>query len=478
MANYGLTRSGFVRKRMPEQLQELYENAKKMFGEDIDLSPETVMGMMLSIESERFAALWELIESVYSAMYPMSATGANLDRAVSFTGVTRLQAEHSTVPVIFYGNAGVEIPQYTAVRNAATQTLYYSDEDARIDSNQAAYARIELNSNTINTGDVFSAVVNGVTYRFTATRSSRASVIQGLANQLKAISYADVSNDNVIIEISAQSIPHFSISVSQNLTLSRLGVRCMLSTESPSEDKADIGQMIELVNMIDGVVEVNNVVEGASGRLEESDIELYQRYHRGVWQNGAGTIDSLYANLSKVAGVHSLRIYENDADQTINGIPKRSLYAVVKGGLDTDIASTLLKFKPLGIGTHGQTEVTVRDSQNQPHLIKFSRPTKCYIWLKVTIETFVDEGEIARAGYIVSALNNILKYGKSLGVGADVIHQRLIAACIAVQGVGKVTIQIGKTNNITDPEPRYQEQNITIAPDEEAIFDPSIIVMS
>ncbi|HHF4606207.1 TPA: baseplate J/gp47 family protein, partial [Haemophilus influenzae] len=300
MANYGLTRSGFVRKRMPEQLKELYENAKKMFGEDIDLSPETVMGMMLNIESERFAALWELIESVYSAMYPMSATGANLDRAVSFTGVTRLQAEHSTVPVIFYGNTGVEIPRYTAVRNAGTQVLYYSDEDARIDSNQAAYARIELNSNTINTGDVFSVVVNGVTYRFTAMRSSSASIIQGLANQLKAISYADVSNDNVIIEISAQSIPHFSISVSQNLTLSRLGVRCMLSTESPSEDKADIGQMIELVNMIDGVVEVNNVVEGASGRLEESDIELYQRYHRGVWQNGAGTIDSLYANLSKV----------------------------------------------------------------------------------------------------------------------------------------------------------------------------------
>ena len=36
------------------------------------------------------------------------------------------------------------------------------------------------------------------------------------------------------------------------------------------------------------------------------------------------------------------------------------------------------------------------------------------------------------------ALNNILKYGKSLGVGADVIHQRLIAACIAVQGVEKL----------------------------------------
>ncbi|CDF97692.1 Putative uncharacterized protein [Avibacterium paragallinarum JF4211] len=39
-------------------------------------------------------------------------------------------------------------------------------------------------------------------------------------------------------------------------------------------------------------------------------------------------------------------------------------------------------------------------------------------------------------------------------------------------------MQIGKTNQITDPEPRYQEQNIVIAPDEEAVFDPAIIVIS
>lgn len=85
---------------------------------------------------------------------------------------------------------------------------------------------------------------------------------------------------------------------------------------------------------------------------------------------------------------------------------------------------------------------------------------------------------MAKAGYIVNVMNNILDYGKQLGVGSDVIHQRLIAACIAVSGVGKVTVQMGKTNQITDPEPRYQEQNIVIAPDEEAVFDPAIIVIS
>lgn len=478
MANYGLMRSGFVRKRMPEQLQELYEQAKKAFGNEIDLAPETVLGMLLNLEAERFSALWELLEGVYNAMYPMSATGVNLDRAVSFTGVKRLQPAHSKVPVIFYGLSEALIPAYTAVRNVATQVLYYTDNEARIDANEAAYARIELNTKTISVGDVFSVVINGTAYRFQASRSSVASVIQGLGNQLKAISYADVQNDNVIIEIIVQSVPHFSISVSSNLILSRLGMRCELSTEQPSNDKAEIGQMTELINMLDGVIEVNNLVEGAAGRLEESDTELYQRYHLGVWRNGAGTIESLYANLSRVTGVQSLRVYENDTDSVVNGIPKRHIYVVVKGGLDSDIAAALLKYKPIGIGTHGHTSISVNDSQNQPHLIKFSRPIKRYIWLKIIIETFIDEGEMAKAGYIVSVLNNVLNYGKKLGVGSDVVHQRIIAACIAVSGVGKVTVQMGKTDQITDPEPSYQEQNIVIAPDEEAIFDPSIIVIS
>lgn len=478
MADYGLKQSGFVRKRMPEQLQELYAQAKTAFGEEVDLTPETVLGMLLNIESERFATLWELVEGVYGAMYPMSASGVNLDRAVSFTGVKRLQAELAQVPVIFYGDEGVQIPAYTAVRNVATQTLYYTEENARITANQAAYARIELKVKQVNPGDLFSVTVNGVVYRFTASRSSTASVIQGLANTLKVMDFAEVRNDNVIIEINAQTIPHFSISTNANLILSRLGARVPMFTEQPSTDKAETGQMTKMVNRLDGVVAVNNLSAGSAGRLEESDFALYQRYHLGVWGNGAGTVEAIYANLSQISGVTALRVYENDTDQTVNGMPKRSLYIVVKGGLDTDIAAALLKFKPLGIGTHGKTAVTVRDSQNQPHLIRFSRPTKCYIWLKVTIETFVDEGEMAKAGYIARVLENILAYGAQLGVGSDVIHQRLIAAAISVSGVGKVRVQLGKTRLITDNEPVYQEQNIVIAPDEEAVFDPSIIVIS
>lgn len=478
MADYGVTSSGFVRKRMPEQLQELYEQTKQQFGVDIDLTPETVLGGLLSIQAERFATLWELAEGVYSAMYPMSATGVNLDRAVSFTGVKRLQAEYSRVPLIFYGNQGALIPENTSVRNQASQVLYFTEQTTTIDTNAVAYVRIQLVANRVNVGEQFSVTINGRVYRFQAERSSVASAITGLANQLKNINFVEVNNDNVIIEIYASTVTTFRISVSANLRLVLLGARVMASTEVPSQDEAEIGQVNELINQLDGIERVENLTEGSAGRLEETDLELYRRYHYGVWENGAGTIDSLYANLSRVNGVKALRVYENDTSNTQNGVPANSIYVVVKGGLDEDIGRALLKYKPLGIRTHGSTTVSVKDSQNQSHSIKFSRPRKVYIWMKIVIQTFTDQGEMAKSGYLAQAMKNVLDYGKNLGIGSDVILQRIMAQCVSVEGVNNVSVMLGRTARITDNEPTYQSADIVLAQDEEAVFDPSIITMS
>ncbi|OOF52573.1 baseplate J/gp47 family protein [Rodentibacter trehalosifermentans] len=478
MADYGVTSSGFVRKRMPEQLQELYEQTKRQFGVEIDLTPETILGGLLSIQAERFAALWELAEGVYSAMYPMSATGVNLDRAVSFTGVKRLQAEYSRVPLIFYGNQGAEIPENTAVRNKSSQVLYFTEKTTTVNPNAVAYARIQLTANLPNVGEQFAVTINGKKYSFQAERSSMAHAVTGLANQLKNLNFIEVKNDNVIIEIYASTVATIRISVSANLQLSLLGARVMASTEVPSQDEAEIGQVNELINQLDGIERVENRTEGSAGRLEETDIELYRRYHYSVWGNGAGTIDSLYANLSRINGVKALRVYENDTSTTQNGVPAYSIYAVVKGGLDEDVGKALLKYKPLGIRTHGSTTVSIKDSQNQSHLIRFSRPRKVYIWVKIVIQTFTDQGELAQSGYLAQAMKNVLDYGNNLGIGSDVILQRIIAQCVSVSGVNQVSVMLGKTAQITDNEPNYQNSDIVIAQDEEAIFDPSIITMS
>ena len=71
-----------------------------------------------------------------------------------------------------------------------------------------------------------------------------------------------------------------------------------------------------------------------------------------------------------------------------------------------------------------------------------------------------------------------MRYGESIKVGADVILQRIMAECVKIDGVNSVDVSIGVTDYLTDNEPAYGKKDIKIAPDEEAVFDKSIIVVS
>ena len=68
-----------------------------------------------------------------------------------------------------------------------------------------------------------------------------------------------------------------------------------------------------------------------------------------------------------------------------------------------------------------------------------------------------------------------MNYAATLNVGDDVILQRMIGRCVDVKGVGKVQVTIGRTATLDSAMPSLNGNNITIAPDEEAIFDRTII---
>lgn len=479
MADYGVVNSGFVRKRLPEQLQEIYSEMKAGFGDDISLEPDTVLGVLSNITAERFSAMWEELEDVYLQMYPMSATGYNLDRAASFTGVTRLQEQPSSVGVVWYGAEGTVIPDYTSVRNVNSQVLYFNNGEFTISKSKAYDVIISPANSKVNTGETIALMIDGVTYRYTTNRSSAAYAIEELGKILKGVNYINTTTNGVEIRITASTVEGFDLELVSGLKLDKLGVMNDCLTEGASLDYAAKGEVSEIVSTVTGLNLVNNLTDGTRGRFEETDSELYARYSRGVYHTGAGTSESIYANLMKVKGVSSALVYEND-QKTIDeyNTPANSIHCIVRGGLDAEIAETILALKPAGISTHGNVSVRVKDSQNINRTVKFSRPKEKYIWVKVVAQTFVDQNELAKSGYIVNITNNIMNYGNSLSVGADVILQRIIAECVKIDGVNSVDVSIGVTNTLTDSEPVYSKQDIKIAPDEEAIFDKSIVVVS
>ena len=148
---------------------------------------------------------------------------------------------------------------------------------------------------------------------------------------------------------------------------------------------------------------------------------------------------------------------------------------MVKGGLDANIAQVILKYAPAGITLHGSRTVTAQDSQKINQLIKFGRPSKVYIWVNVIVNTFVDQSEFAATGYSTKIIENIMNYAATLNVGDDVILQRIIGKCVDVKGVGRVQVAIGRTATLDSTAPSFDDNNITITPDEEAIFDRTII---
>lgn len=157
------------------------------------------------------------------------------------------------------------------------------------------------------------------------------------------------------------------------------------------------------------------------------------------------------------------------------GRPAKSFEAVVEGGSDADVALKIWQLKPAGIQTFGNTHVVITDSQGNPQGINFTRATEVFIWVTVALtlnpqETFPDNGQelVAEA---------ILAYGNTLGIGIDVIIQRVQAVCFSVPGIGSATIQLARTLSLSDT-PSYGSSNIDIGETEISVWDLTRIEVS
>ena len=155
-------------------------------------------------------------------------------------------------------------------------------------------------------------------------------------------------------------------------------------------------------------------------------------------------------------------------------LPK-SFEAVVQGGTDADVANKIWLTKPAGIQTFGNTEFTITDSQGEQQAINFSRPTPIYIWVTVTLTLYPEETFPPNGQDLVAAAINT--YGNGLGIGVDVLLQRVLARIFTVPGIASGVMQIASTNAPGD-SPLFGTADIPIAENEVAIFDLSRITVT
>lgn len=136
-----LTKQGYKRETYEDIVARMELKAKEQFGQDIDTSERSFIGMFIRNMALPLADAWQDNENIYNSAYLKSAEGKQLDALLPYVGTSRDGATNATGYVVFSGTAGTRIELGTIVTKA-DDTQYYTKDDAVIDVDGTATVAI------------------------------------------------------------------------------------------------------------------------------------------------------------------------------------------------------------------------------------------------------------------------------------------------------------------------------------------------
>lgn len=148
-----------------------------------------------------------------------------------------------------------------------------------------------------------------------------------------------------------------------------------------------VNTITNIVTVTLGVVSVNNPSPATLvGTNEEGDFALRIRRSRQVALPGTGFLANLYAALYADFGVVQVIVYENDTNTTDGmGIPGHSIWVIVQGGTDGDVATAIYRKRSAGCGMKGSITYQVPQVDGTLFPIMFDRPTEEDLYIKLSI---------------------------------------------------------------------------------------------
>lgn len=134
---YGVIPSGFELKRLQDILADIQAANIATFGPGVVQSDQSPLGQLNGLHADLAASLWELALSVYQALDPDQAEGANLDRIAKLRLLTRSAGESDIdfrQAITNAGRARIDMSDLGQALSALTGVTwvqtYVNDEDA------------------------------------------------------------------------------------------------------------------------------------------------------------------------------------------------------------------------------------------------------------------------------------------------------------------------------------------------------------
>lgn len=145
-----LDETGFQRQTYSELVDSMEDRAREQFGEDVNTSSKTPLGIIIRIFAWFLAGLWDIAERVYNSGFVSKSEGVQLDRLGSNSGITREPAAESVVNLSFTGEPGIVIEEQTQF---TTESGIYFEliEDVVIEANgTGSGTAVSLSKGVIN----------------------------------------------------------------------------------------------------------------------------------------------------------------------------------------------------------------------------------------------------------------------------------------------------------------------------------------
>lgn len=523
----GLDENGLTIKRLPDILAELEDALRLQFGSDLDLTENSLFGILNTIYGASVAGNWELAQAIYNAFNIDTATGKQLDDLAALLNLVRLQPTKGFGDLNLFGTSGTVVPIGTQFSDSNGNT-YLSTTVGTLNTETSRTA-INIagaggNGTQGELSTTFQITINGDVYSnqflwseptsetfvadtlrdligdqpdYTSSSLSEANpefikdpqtffnTAQGVNDTANTFLNVINKDETKPITITVLMTPSPTPSHESSST-PFIGVSGKVSTFSGTTDvqastsgviTTNANTLSTIDTPVTGLASVNNPDDIITGRALETDEELRSRFKESSTINGASTIPSIEANLRQIEGVTKAFVVENELLITdSNGRPGKSYEAIIIGGTDEDIGNVIWDTKPAGIETFGTSSFTVVDSENRQHVVKFSRPESVFLWVKANYtkyseEVFPSDGESSMA-------DAILTQGQSLELGEDVISGRFFGPVYSsAEGIQDLTITLATSTDATTEPPltSFSINTIEIDSDELAAFESARI---
>lgn len=195
------------------------------------------------------------------------------------------------------------------------------------------------------------------------------------------------------------------------------------------------------VTVVLGVVSVNNPSDPyAIGQDQETDAQFRVRRQQSTAIPAQGVLQSLFGGLNTITGLLEAVIYENITNITdANGVPAHSIWVIVDGGSDDDVANMIYRYRSFGCGMKGTEIVPVDQVDGTTFDIQFERAVSQDLYITMNLHS-LSSGAIDTV-----AIKQFLADNYILGIydSADITA---IAALIHVYSTDLVASDIGVSN--------------------------------